>query len=87
MWPICGGGPTQSKDNLNDKQLVSCCCARVSSTWSTVCDCYDGAKICGQGCLEGSLAEDSLFYPLGIVRSPSCLSLGFGVQTLQLVIS
>ena len=87
MWPIGGGGPMQSKDKLNDNLFFLCCCARVSSTWSTVCDCYDGEKGCGQGCLEGSLAEDSLFYPFGIVRSPSCLSLSFGVQTLQLVIS
>ncbi|KAI1791605.1 alpha/beta-hydrolase [Ganoderma leucocontextum] len=66
MWPIGGGGPTQTKDKLNDNLLFSCCCARVSSTWSTVCDCYDGEKKCDQGCLEKSLAEESLFYSVGI---------------------
>ena len=86
MWPIGGGGPMQSKDKLNDNLLFSCCCARVSSTWSTVCDCYDGEKRCDQGCLEESLAEDSLFYSVGIVRSPSCRPL-FDVRILKLVVS
>ncbi len=76
MWPIGGGGPTQSKDKLNDNLLFSCCCARISSTWSTVCDCYDGEKRCDQGCLEKSLVEESLFYSIGIVsvasHAPAC---------------
>ena len=67
MWPIGGGGPTQTKDKLNDNLLFSCCCARVSRTWSTVCDCYEGEKKCDQGCLEKSLTEESLFYSVGIV--------------------
>ncbi|PIL33088.1 hypothetical protein GSI_04537 [Ganoderma sinense ZZ0214-1] len=66
MWPIGSGGPTQTKDKLNDNLLFSCCCARISSTWSTVCDCYDGEKRCDQGCLEQSLIEESLFYSVGI---------------------
>ncbi|KAM5542068.1 hypothetical protein V8D89_004378 [Ganoderma adspersum] len=52
MSLIGGGGPTQFKDSLSDN--------------STVCDCYDGKKRCDQGCLEESLAEDSLFYSVGI---------------------
>ncbi|OSD02145.1 alpha/beta-hydrolase [Trametes coccinea BRFM310] len=66
MWPVGGGGPTQRKDKLNDNLLFSCCCARVGPTWSTVCDCYEGGYKCDQGCLERSLAEDSLFYSIGV---------------------
>ncbi|EJF56304.1 alpha/beta-hydrolase [Dichomitus squalens LYAD-421 SS1] len=66
FWPIGAGGPTQTKDKLNDNLLFSCCCARVSRTWSTVCGCYEGEKRCDQGCLEKSLTEESLFYSVGI---------------------
>ncbi|KAJ8494972.1 hypothetical protein ONZ51_g1967 [Trametes cubensis] len=66
MWPVGGGGPTQRKDKLNDNLLFSCCCARVGPTWSTVCDCYEGNYKCDQGCLEKSLAEESLFYSIGM---------------------
>ncbi|KAH9915246.1 alpha/beta-hydrolase [Epithele typhae] len=69
VWPIGGGGPTQAKDKLNDNLLFSCCCARIDWTWSTVCDCYEKSQQgnkCDQGCLEQSLAEDSLFYSIGI---------------------
>lgn len=69
MWPVGGGGPTQRKDKLNDNLLFSCCCARVGPTWSTVCDCYEGNYKCDQGCLEKSLAEESLFYSIGIVST------------------
>ncbi|KAG8890001.1 putative lipase atg15 [Tulasnella sp. 332] len=60
-----GGGPTVKKDQLNDNLLFSCCCARVDWTWTTVCGCYSGAGKCDQTCLERSLAEKSLFYPIG----------------------
>ncbi|KIJ31810.1 hypothetical protein M422DRAFT_61625 [Sphaerobolus stellatus SS14] len=61
-----GGGPTTKKDKFNDNLLFSCCCARVSFTWSTVCGCYaGGGSKCDQNCLEASLADDSLFYPIG----------------------
>ncbi|KAH8824908.1 Alpha/Beta hydrolase protein [Flagelloscypha sp. PMI_526] len=60
--PILGGGPTVSKDKLNDNLLFSCCCARVGPTWSTVCPCYAGSGKCTQSCLEKSLVEESLFY-------------------------
>ncbi|KAG9002703.1 putative lipase atg15 [Tulasnella sp. JGI-2019a] len=62
---IGGGGPTAKKDKLNDNLLFSCCCARVDWTWSTVCDCYGGGYHCDQTCLEQSLQEKSLFYPVG----------------------
>jgi hypothetical protein len=32
--PIIDGGPTAEKDKLNDTLLFSCCCARVSRTWT-----------------------------------------------------
>ncbi|KZT70378.1 alpha/beta-hydrolase [Daedalea quercina L-15889] len=64
-WLVGGGGPTVKKDKLNDNLLFSCCCARVGPTWSTVCDCYEDSYKCDQGCLEKSLAEDSLFYSIG----------------------
>ena len=55
------------KDQLNDNLLVSCCCARVGPTWSTVCDCYSGGNNCDQSCVEDSLVDDSLFYSVGTV--------------------
>ncbi|KAF8061803.1 Alpha/Beta hydrolase protein [Lyophyllum atratum] len=65
-WLAGGGGPTVKKDKLNDNLLFSCCCARVGPTWSPVCDCYSGGYRCDQTCVERSLVEDSLFYPIGI---------------------
>ncbi|KAG5650171.1 hypothetical protein H0H81_000456 [Sphagnurus paluster] len=65
-WLAGGGGPTVKKDKLNDNLLFSCCCARVGPTWYTVCDCYSGGYRCDQTCVERSLVEESLFYPVGI---------------------
>jgi lipase ATG15 len=66
--PIIDGGPTVEKDKLNDNLLFSCCCARVSRTWTPVCDCYRGQGRCDRECLETALIEESLFYPTGVVR-------------------
>lgn len=66
--PYIVGGPTTKKDKLNDNLLFSCCCARVGPTWSTVCGCYEGGYKCDLTCLEKSLVEESLFYPVGLVR-------------------
>lgn len=66
--PIVDGGPTIEKDKLNDNLLFSCCCARVSRTWSPVCDCYRGGWKCNQECVEDALIDESLFYPTGVVR-------------------
>ncbi|KAG8739452.1 putative lipase atg15 [Ceratobasidium sp. 414] len=63
---VFGGATTIRKDKLNDNLLFSCCCARVDRTWSTVCGCYGGGNKCDQNCLEESLAEESLFYHVGI---------------------
>ena len=64
-----GGGPTVHKDKLNDNLLFSCCCARVGPTWSTVCDCFKGNYRCDADCVEDSLKDDGLFYPIGLVSS------------------
>jgi len=64
LWT--GGGPTAERDKLNDNILFSCCCARVGWTWTPVCDCYRGNNKCHQDCLEGSLTNDNLFYPIGL---------------------
>ena len=72
-------GPTSKKDKLNDNLLFSCCCARVNPTWSTVCDCYEGAGRCDQGCLERSLEEESLFYSVGIVSGTRGFVVCWGV--------
>ncbi|KAF8597775.1 alpha/beta-hydrolase [Ceratobasidium sp. AG-I] len=61
-----GNGMTVRKDKLNDNLLFSCCCARVDWTWSTVCGCFGGENKCDQNCLEESLEQDSLFYPVGV---------------------
>ncbi|KAG8701835.1 putative lipase atg15 [Ceratobasidium sp. 394] len=63
---VLGGSRTIFKDKLNDNLLFSCCCARVDLTWSTVCGCYGGGNKCDQNCLEEALAEESLFYHVGI---------------------
>ncbi|KAL1738713.1 alpha/beta-hydrolase [Schizophyllum fasciatum] len=62
---IGGGGPTSKKDKLNDNLLFSCCCARVDWTWTPVCGCYRSGGKCDINCLQESLAEESLFYPVG----------------------
>ena len=73
--PIIDGGPTVGKDKLNDNLLFSCCCARVSRTWTPVCDCHRGGWKCDETCVEDALIEESLFYPTGVVRvSPSASS-------------
>ena len=66
FWLVGDGGPTVRKDKLNDNLLFSCCCAKVGPTWSPVCDCHSGGYNCDQRCLENSLVEESLFYPVGV---------------------
>lgn len=55
-------GKTVEMDKINDNLLFSCCCARVSSLWSTVCDCYEKAYTCNQNCLERSLRHQDRYY-------------------------
>ncbi|QRV75775.1 Lipase (class 3) [Ceratobasidium sp. AG-Ba] len=63
---VFGGTRTIEKDRLNDNLLFSCCCAKVDWTWGGVCGCYSGGNRCDQSCLEESLADESLFYHVGI---------------------
>lgn len=53
---------TVEMDKFNDNLLFSCCCARVSSLWSTVCDCYEKTYTCNQNCLENSLRHPDRYY-------------------------
>lgn len=57
------GGDTAPKDKINDNLLFSCCCARVSYMWNTVCDCYTGKPYtCNQDCLERELYKKDRYY-------------------------
>lgn len=68
-------GKTVEMDKFNDNLLFSCCCARVSSLWTTVCDCYEKAFTCNQNCLENSLRRPDIYYKaaLDIYRNVSNL--------------
>ena len=56
-----------ANDKLNNNLLFSCCCAAVGFTWPRVCGCHAGGWKCDTECLEESLVEDSLYYPMGMV--------------------
>lgn len=57
------GGDTVPKDKINDNLLFSCCCARISYYWNTVCDCYTGKSYtCNQECLERELYSKDRYY-------------------------
>ncbi|KAF8589794.1 alpha/beta-hydrolase [Ramaria rubella] len=62
---LIGDGPTIVKDKLNNNLLFSCCCAKVGFSWTPVCGCHSGGWKCDRNCLETSLIEESLFYPIG----------------------
>ncbi|KAK9378071.1 Alpha/Beta hydrolase protein [Kockiozyma suomiensis] len=66
-----GDTVSSDKDNL----LFSCCCARISYMWSTVCDCYDKSYTCKQSCLEKSLYSEDKYYraALDIYRNVTSL--------------
>ena len=56
---VFDGAETTTNDKVNDNLLFSCCCARVSMWWTTVCDCYSGTaytcnKVEGQNGSNGS---------------------------------
>ncbi|KAJ1924918.1 putative lipase atg15 [Tieghemiomyces parasiticus] len=61
-----GDSETAPRDKLNDNRLFSCCCGRVDYTWSTVCDCFQGGRKCGQQCVEDSLDQDDLYFQAAI---------------------
>lgn len=56
------GGPTAPNDKINDNLFFSCCCARVTRMWSTVCDCYMGDGQCDELCLERELLREDRYY-------------------------
>lgn len=57
------GGDTAPNDKINDNLLFSCCCARISYLWNTVCDCYTGdSYTCDQECLEEQLYSEDRYY-------------------------
>lgn len=57
------GGDTVARDKFNDNMLFSCCCARISYLWNTVCDCYTGnSYTCDEVCLEDQLWHKDRYY-------------------------
>lgn len=61
-FKIQGGADTVANDKINDNLLFSCCCARVSYLWTTVCDCYKSSYTCDQKCLEKELLREDRYY-------------------------
>ncbi|KAI0465205.1 hypothetical protein LJB42_000430 [Komagataella kurtzmanii] len=59
-----GGGESDTieEDKINDNLLFSCCCARVSYMWTTVCDCYKSSYTCDEDCLEKELYREDRYY-------------------------
>jgi len=60
---VFDGAETTTNDKINDNLLFSCCCARVSYFWTTVCDCYSGtAYTCDNVCLKRELLGENRYY-------------------------
>ncbi|SCU92913.1 LAFA_0F13652g1_1 [Lachancea sp. 'fantastica'] len=57
-----GEDETTVNDKLNDNLLFSCCCARISYLWTTVCDCYMKSYTCDEACLERELRRKDRYY-------------------------
>lgn len=60
--PGAGDDETTANDKLNDNLLFSCCCARVSYLWNTVCDCYIKSNTCDESCLEKEIRRKDRYY-------------------------
>lgn len=60
--PGSGVDETTANDKINDNLLFSCCCARVSYLWTTVCDCYTKSYTCDESCLEKELRKKDYYY-------------------------
>ncbi|QLL31091.1 hypothetical protein HG536_0A09080 [Torulaspora globosa] len=60
--PGYGVDETTANDKINDNLLFSCCCARVSYLWTTVCDCYTKSYTCDEACLEKELRKKDYYY-------------------------
>jgi len=60
---VFDGAETTTNDKINDNLFFSCCCARVSYWWKTVCDCFSGtAYTCDSVCLKDSLLAENRYY-------------------------
>ncbi|SCV01474.1 LAMI_0G11738g1_1 [Lachancea mirantina] len=60
--PGSGEDETTANDKLNDNLLFSCCCARVSYLWTTVCDCFVKSYTCDETCLEHELRRKDRYF-------------------------
>lgn len=60
---VFDGAETTTNDKVNDNIFFSCCCARISYWWKTVCDCYsDTAYTCDSICLKESITAENRYY-------------------------
>lgn len=59
-------GDTARKDKKEDNTLFSCCCARVSPIWHTVCDCFQDTYTCNATCIENELRGPKHYYRAAI---------------------
>ncbi|XDT21276.1 Lipase (class 3) [Nakaseomyces glabratus] len=57
-----GEEDTITNDKINDNLLFSCCCARISYLWTTVCDCYMKSYTCDENCVEAELKRKDRYY-------------------------
>ncbi|KAJ3382747.1 putative lipase atg15 [Entophlyctis sp. JEL0112] len=63
--PIVGGGPTAPRDKFNDNLMFSCCCGKVSSSWSPVCECADSStSTCDMTCLHSAASFSNSYFNL-----------------------
>lgn len=60
--PGSGDDETTDNDKRNDNLLFSCCCARISYLWTTVCDCYMKSYTCNERCLESNMRSNETYY-------------------------
>lgn len=61
-----GDDDVVESDKLNDNLLFSCCCARISYLWNTVCDCYVKSYTCDDVCLEKELKRKDRYYHMAL---------------------
>lgn len=77
-----GGGPTAPNDKVNDNLLFSCCCARISYLWDTVCDCFMGDNQCDERCLERELYREDRYYRQALQMFDDAMKLYPDVQNV-----
>lgn len=60
---VFDGAETTTNDKVNDNLFFSCCCARISYWWKTVCDCFsDTAYTCDNICLKDAITAENRYY-------------------------